>query len=142
MCDELPTLAALILVRDTIAGMIRNLEGSDIFDTPEIYLLVPLMCNIKRFLFSLALIACNKFPDIYPDGFKVNPANGHLVLVGEQRGKENIQRFAASQAIKAMAAEETTHTIEIIGTSKKLSPEHGMEVSSFLDEFSVKKKLH
>lgn len=143
ICDEMPTLAALILVRDTLMRTMRALGESDPKgpETPEVYLLMPTMLNFKRLLFSLALTACNKFPDMHPDGFKVDPTNGRLVLVGEFKGCEAIKNRVGIEL--AQGEEGGIHVIKVesldaVGSS----PSSRVESSDLLDEFTVKKKLY
>ncbi|MBM4288878.1 MAG: hypothetical protein FJ135_12200 [Deltaproteobacteria bacterium] len=81
ICEEMPTLAALLLMRDSLH---RAGAALDNLDDRTVYLL-PLLENIKNFLFGIAMISCMTRPGIIPRRFAAS-CEGRLKLVGEKLG--------------------------------------------------------
>jgi len=95
ICDEMPLLGALLLFRDSFTrGLERlyRLSDADVdADLPlEVLSMVPLLVNMKNFLFALSKVVCARFPGVLPDAFRVND-HGRLVLTGTAVGVENIR---------------------------------------------------
>ena len=94
--DELPALAAMLLLRDTIKRTLDHFGGPDgegMHDS-KAYHLLKLNDTIADLCWGISYIAIFKHPSLTPTGFRTY--KGHLVLVGDPVGAEKIEDNARS----------------------------------------------
>lgn len=165
ICDELPTLAACILMRDTFLHLVHK-ATDDIELREQVVFVLPMLTHLKEFMFGMAKIYCLHTPDSYPGAFRVTANGRRLVLSGNRYGKvgvlqalqlETQSHIKSEPQIPYNVFEKVVKTI--IGTKLDVPADVGMKVfrvdpsgkvveeigddlpedPSLLDQFTIKK---